>query len=124
MTKNGKQLCVSMWASRMKRGSMTAARHVWEECFGQIPDGLNVLHKCDNPVCVNPEHLELGTQSKNIQDCVKRGRYVVNKGQAKICAGIASRIRASNLKGRELARIYGISEQAICDLRKGRTWKR
>ena len=52
----------------------TASRFVWEECFGVIPDGLFVLHRCDNPPCVNPDHLFLGTPKDNTQDMVAKGR--------------------------------------------------
>lgn len=65
------------------------SRLAYEVFVGPIPEGLNVLHKCDNPPCFNPDHLESGTQSKNILDCVARGRWsakpknVCRKGHAK-----------------------------------------
>jgi len=57
-----------------KRKSTFAHRLAWTLFRGPIPEGLCVLHKCDNPPCVNPEHLFIGTQIENIRDCVAKGR--------------------------------------------------
>jgi hypothetical protein len=49
-------------------------RKVWELTYGPIPNGMQVLHSCDVPYCVRPDHLFLGTQQVNVDDCVKKGR--------------------------------------------------
>lgn len=58
---------------RNNRKNIRANRLSWELHYGPIPEGMMVLHKCDNKLCVNPEHLELGDNSKNIQDAWDRG---------------------------------------------------
>jgi hypothetical protein len=52
-----------------------ASRVSWKIAHGDIPDGLLVLHKCDNPPCIRPSHLFLGTQKENIADAMRKGRF-------------------------------------------------
>ncbi len=91
---------------------------------GPIPDDLNVLHSCDRPNCVNPEHLSAGTQSENICQAVTRGRYVKNRGGAKLSWKIADDIRGSAERTGILAKRYGVCTHTIADIRSKRTWVR
>jgi hypothetical protein len=60
---------------RVNGRSVKAHRFSWELHFGPVPSGLVVRHRCDNPVCVRPEHLQLGTQADNVHDAIERGRF-------------------------------------------------
>jgi len=70
--------------SRKNRVYGRAHRVSWELINGPIPSDKHVLHKCDNPKCVNPKHLFLGSNMDNIQDCIQKKRKY-NYTQIKFC---------------------------------------
>lgn len=87
---------------------------------GPISEGLLVRHKCDNPCCVNPEHLEVGTQKDNMQDCKKRGRLSAppvargkDNNKTKLTEEQVAFIVKSTKSNRELAEMFGVSQAAI-----------
>jgi len=84
-----------------------------------IPDGMVIRHSCDNPCCVNPSHLEPGTQAENVQDTVSRGRH----GRQKLTKNQVETIRVSTESNRDLANRYGVGIIAIRRARTGQTWK-
>lgn len=63
------------WQGYGQFRGLKASRVAWELCKGEIPDGMFVLHHCDNTSCVNPKHLFLGTGLDNMQDMVVKGRW-------------------------------------------------
>lgn len=100
-----------------------ASRVSWMLHKGDIPDGLCVCHKCDNPICVNPDHLFLGTHRDNMQDMARKGRSGYHN--AKINIDIATEIRAKHVRGLEksLAREYGVSPATIFNVVADKVWR-
>lgn len=92
---------------------------------GPIPDGYVVRHKCDNPSCINPEHLEVGTQADNIADKVSRGRQARGSGagRAILTEESVREIRSSPLKVSELSTLYGVSVVSIRNVLRRKTWQ-
>ena len=92
---------------------------------GPIPDGLLVMHSCDQPRCVNPEHLSVGTGVDNMQDCVRKGR--INRGvqryNAKLNDGLVREIRLSSEPHLHVARRLGVDTALVQRVRAGRSWR-
>ena len=96
--------------------------------IGEIPDGMNVLHKCDVPQCVRPDHLFIGTHKDNVDDKVNKGRagfpkmFGVDNPAAKITKQIADAIKVDNRKIKEICSEYGISQSQVKRIRSGKSW--
>lgn len=109
-----------------------AHRLSYEMFCAPIPDGMCVLHHCDNPSCVNPGHLFLGTQADNIADMVTKRRHakghiVAHVGtanfKAKLTESDVIAIRSDYISsGPELARRFGVSNVQISNIRRGKSW--
>lgn len=92
---------------------------------GPITNGLQVRHKCDNSRCCNPEHLELGTQQENVNDCVTRDRHAAGERHAlaRLTAGDAQRIRVDSRHVDDIAAAYGISRSHVYNIRNHSSWR-
>ncbi len=97
--------------------AVRAHRHVWALANGrEIPAGLIVRHKCDNPPCVNPQHLEVGTRADNMADKVQRERAHWQLTSAKV-REIRRQWRTGRYNIIQLAKMYrGISESRLIDV--------
>ena len=100
-------------------------RHAWELAHGAIPEGAHVLHRCDNPLCVNVAHLFLGTNADNMRDKTAKGRQL--RGEAhpssKLTAAQVADIRAAKGETQNsLAARFGVSQSLICMIRQGAVW--
>jgi len=92
-----------------------------------VDSTVSVCHRCDNPCCVNPEHLFLGTHQENIADRHRKGRSNAPRGEASgrtsITAEQARAIRSDRRSLRLIAADYGMSISGIHGVRSGLTWK-
>lgn len=109
----------------------TAHRVAWEMVRGPIPPGDHhgttcVCHTCDNPVCVNPDHLFLGSQADNVADRDRKNRRAPpngsKNGRTSLCESDVLLIREMDHPRSVIAEWFGISEQAVYRIRTRNTW--
>lgn len=110
-----------------KRITVLAHRFAYELTRGPIPPGMFVMHSCDNPSCVNPEHLSVGTHRANMADMVRKGRqaHTERHGRAKLTTKQVRLMRARHAAGESnasLAREFGIGTGLACMILKGQRW--
>jgi len=104
---------------------MYAHRASYELAYGKIPAGMNVLHECDTPLCINPDHLFLGTHADNVADKVAKNRQPRGEmnATARFTEAEVLAIRASPLGVNEIARRTGVYPTTISLIRNRKTWK-
>lgn len=115
------EVCVNYRSKRAHRIS-------YELFVGPIPDGLHILHSCDNPSCVNPQHLRPGTDFENARDRVLRNRQPAGERNvhAKLSETDVRAIRARLVNGElqyQIASLFGVTKHAISKIHRGVQWK-
>ena len=114
----------------VKGRTLQAHRVSWETYRGSIPGGMRVCHKCDTPLCVNPEHLFLGTPQDNTQDMIGKGRdeptRQSRRGERsnfnKLRSEQVLAIRNDKRRLRVIAAEYGVTECAVSMIRLRKNW--
>ena len=109
--------------TRLNGRKIAAHRYVFERVNGYAPQV--VMHKCDNPLCLNPEHLAAGTHVSNRADCVAKGRQARGErnGRSKLTAAQVAEIRSDGGCIRHLAQRYGVSDRCIRFILEGEHWQ-
>lgn len=113
-----------------KPTSILAHRLSFEFFHGSIPAGYSVLHRCDNPRCLNPVHLFTGTRAENVADMISKGRSRALSGQengfSKLTEGQVLEIlelQAQGLGQRQIAMRFGVGRTTVSHILAGRTWR-
>jgi hypothetical protein len=113
------------------QGSTMAHRAAWQVARGPIPKGMHVLHTCDVPSCINPDHLFLGTNQDNVDDKVRKGRAklagkVNRRGQRNPSAVLTEaevlKIISSPLSAKRLSEHYEVHISTIFRIKSGEKW--
>jgi DNA-binding NarL/FixJ family response regulator len=104
-------------------------RKTYIENIGPIPDGMIVMHVCDNRKCINPAHLALGTHQQNMDDMVKKGRSWKPKGSTHPASKLTEanvkiiKYSSSHLNNSQIAKQFNVKRETIRDIRNGKRWK-
>lgn len=121
-TVNGHKYGVFVLAGRTRA---MAHRFAWLVSRGPIPAGKVVCHSCDNPRCVNPNHLRVDSQAGNIHESVRKARKNC-WGHQKLDAGrvlaIRDRYAAGGVTQRTLGREFGVARNTVSQIITGKTW--
>lgn len=101
--------------------STMAHRYAWEAFFGPVPDGMLVLHKCNNPSCVNPYHLYLGSQADNMKDAVRAKTHVGFQKRKLNDEEVEKvlKLLALGERQRDIAKLFGVCQYVIFSIGKG-----
>jgi hypothetical protein len=112
------------------RKGIRAHRASWMIHFGDIPEGLWVLHKCDNPTCANPKHLFLGSAKDNNHDMIKKGRNVMPSGEnhwgSKLNSLDVSKIKkllSQGLPQDKIAHMFNVAQATIWRIKAGISYR-
>lgn len=104
-----------------------AHRISYEIKYGSIPESIKVCHHCDNPPCVNPEHLFLGTQKDNMMDAAKKERLGKAKGSkngySKLTEAQVIVILGDTRFHKQIAKDYNVTRSVISGIKRGYSWK-
>lgn len=112
----------TVWTNTKK--SIRAHRYAFLICAGFLPT-LDILHKCDNAKCCNPNHFFLGTNVDNMKDRHRKGRYAVGEDHptCRLTNVQIMEIYASTLRNAELAKKHGVGKHVIQTIKSGKTAK-
>lgn len=121
---------VEVWVGAFK---IFAHRASWAFYNGPIPEGMNILHSCDTPSCINPEHLFSGTQAENVTDMVTKGRANYIRAQLGEDNPYATTTREQAIEIKRLlsegiytqsgiGEMVGVSRDVVKHIKSGKNW--
>jgi hypothetical protein len=99
-------------------------RYLWEEYYGDIPEGMFICHKCDTPGCINLDHVFLGTPKENSEDMKRKGRQLFGEkhNMVKLTEDQVKNIMKDSRMQKEIAVDYGISQQQVSKIKRKERW--
>lgn len=109
--------------ARLNKRLHAAHRIAYMLAYGTIPEGLDIMHLCDNPPCCNPKHLRAATTAENMQDCKAKGR--LSAPGAKLDAGVARQILDLRRveRAEDVAARFKVSISTVHNIWTGKAWK-